>query len=141
MEQLSRGSGESTVLSAYSSSVINLSNNLTTSLGVTGQYFTLNKNWSIEPRVALKWKINPAHSLAVAYGLHSHRGKARLLFFVEQVINGKKESNRYLDFSKAHHFGFTYDWNINQSLHLKIEPYYQYLFHIPVEKEFFLFDY
>ena len=68
MEQLSKGSGESTVLSAYSSSVINLSNNLTTSLGVTGQYFTLNKNWSIEPRVALKWEINPAHSLAVAYG-------------------------------------------------------------------------
>ena len=26
------------------------------------------------------------------------------------------------DFSKAHHFGFTYDWNINQSLHLKIDP-------------------
>ena len=133
MEQLSKGSGESTVLSAYSSSVINLSNNLTTSLGVTGQYFTLNKNWSIEPRVALKWEINPAHSLAVAYGLHSHRERLDY-YFVEQVINGKKESNRYLDFSKAHHFGFTYDWNINQSLHLKIEPYYQYLFHIPVEQ-------
>ena len=133
MEQLSKGSGESTVLSAYSSSVINLSNNLTTSLGVTGQYFTLNKNWSIEPRVALKWEINPAHSLAVAYGLHSHRERLDY-YFVEQIINGKKESNRYLDFSKAHHFGFTYDWNINQSLHLKIEPYYQYLFHIPVEK-------
>ena len=133
MEQLSKGSGESTVLSAYSSSVINLSNNLTTSLGVTGQYFTLNKNWSIEPRVALKWEINPAHSLAVAYGLHSHRERLDY-YFVEQIINGKKESNRYLDFSKAHHFGFTYDWNINQSLHLKIEPYYQYLFHIPVEQ-------
>ena len=102
-------------------------------MGVTGQYFTLNKNWSIEPRVALKWEINPAHSLAVAYGLHSHRERLDY-YFVEQIINGKKESNRYLDFSKAHHFGFTYDWNINQSLHLKIEPYYQYLFHIPVEK-------
>ena len=133
MEQISKGSGESTVFSAYSSSVINLSNNLTTSLGVTGQYFTLNKNWSIEPRVALKWKINPAHSLAAAYGLHSRRERLDY-YFVEQIINGKKESNRYLDFSKAHHFGFTYDWNINQSLHLKIEPYYQYLFHIPVEE-------
>lgn len=133
MEQISKGSGESTVLSAYSNSVINLSNNLTTSLGVTGQYFTLNKNWSIEPRVALKWKINPAHSLAAAYGLHSRRERLDY-YFVEQIINGKKESNRYLDFSKAHHFGFTYDWNINQSLHLKIEPYYQYLFHIPVEE-------
>ena len=25
-----------------------------------------------------------------------------------------------------------YDWNINENLHLKIEPYYQYLFDIPV---------
>ena len=58
-----------------------------------------------------------AHSLAAAYGLHSRRERLDY-YFVEQIINGKKESNRYLDFSKAHHFGFTYDWNINQSLHL-----------------------
>ena len=84
MEQLSKGNGESTVLSAYSSSVINLSNSLTTSLGATGQYFTLNKNWSIEPRVALKWEIKPAHSLAVAYGLHSRRERLDY-YFVEPV--------------------------------------------------------
>lgn len=38
-----------------------------------------------------------------------------------------------MDFSKAHHFGLTYDWNINSYMHLKIEPYYQSLFHVPVE--------
>ena len=42
MEQISKGNGKSTAISAYSSSVINLNNNLTTSLGVTAQYFTLN---------------------------------------------------------------------------------------------------
>ena len=41
MEQISKGNGGSCVLSAYSSSVINLSNHLTTSLGITAQYFTL----------------------------------------------------------------------------------------------------
>lgn len=55
MEQISKGNGGSCVLSAYSSSVINLSNHLTTSLGITAQYFTLNKNWTVEPRAALKW--------------------------------------------------------------------------------------
>lgn len=132
MEQISKGSGESTVFSAYSNSVINLSNQLTTSLGMNAQYFTLNDNWSVEPRAALKWRPNPNHSFAVAYGLHSRREKLDY-YFVEKEINGKTASNRYLDFSKAHHFGFTYDWNINQNLHLKIEPYYQYLYHIPVE--------
>lgn len=136
MEQISKGDGESTVFSAYSSSVINLNNNWDTSLGVTAKYFTLNNNLSIEPRVALKWKINPKHSLALAYGLHSRREKLDY-YFVEKVVNGKNQSNRYLDFSRAHHVGMTYDWNINQNLHLKIEPYFQYLFRIPVEKNSF----
>ena len=113
MEQISKGNGKSTAISAYSSSVINLNNNLTTSLGVTAQYFTLNNNFSIEPRVALKWKINPKQSLALAYGLHSRREKLDY-YYVEKVVNGKKLSNRYLDLSRAHHFGLTYDWNINQ---------------------------
>ena len=133
MEQISKGNGGSCVLSAYSSSVINLSNHLTTSLGITAQYFTLNKNWTVEPRAALKWSFNPKHALALAYGLHSRREKLDY-YFVEQEANGKTESNRYLDFSKAHHFGPTYDWNINSYMHLKVEPYYQYLFRIPVEE-------
>lgn len=133
MEQISKGNGGSCVLSAYSSSVINLSNHLTTSLGITAQYFTLNKNWTVEPRAALKWSFNPKHALALAYGLHSRREKLDY-YFVEQEANGKTESNRYLDFSKAHHFGLTYDWNINSYMHLKVEPYYQYLFRIPVEE-------
>ncbi|WP_303207971.1 carboxypeptidase-like regulatory domain-containing protein [Bacteroides oleiciplenus] len=133
MKQISKGNGESAVLSAYSSSVINLSNRLTASLGLTAQYFTLNKNWSVEPRAAIKWSFTPKHSLAAAYGLHSRREKLDY-YFVERTVNGKTESNKYLDFAKAHHFGLTYDWNINPYMHLKIEPYYQYLFRIPVEE-------
>lgn len=34
--------------------------------------------------------------------------------------------------SKAHHFGLAWDWNIHPDLRLKIEPYYQYLYDIPV---------
>ena len=94
MEQISKGNGGSCVLSAYSSSVINLSNHLTTSLGITAQYFTLNKNWTVEPRAALKWSFNPKHALALAYGLHSRREKLDY-YFVEQEANGKTESNRY----------------------------------------------
>lgn len=132
MKQISKGSGESAVLSAYSTSVINLSNRWSTSLGVNAQYFFLNKNWSVEPRAALKWKPNAKHAFALAYGLHSRREKLDY-YFIEKEVDGRKVSNKYLDFSKAHHFGLTYDWNISPYLHLKVEPYYQYLFHLPVE--------
>lgn len=132
-EQVSKGNGESAVLSAYSSSVVDLNSHWTASLGVNVQYFTLNKNWSVEPRAAIKWKLNPRHILAMAYGLHSRREKLDY-YFIEKKVDGKTKSNRYLDFSKAHHFGLTYDWNISPYLHLRIEPYYQYLYHIPVEQ-------
>lgn len=133
MEQIAKGNGESTVLSVYSNSVINLSKKMTTSIGINAQFFTLNDNWSIEPRIAFKWQLNQRNSIAFAYGLHSRREKLDY-YFVEKEINGQNVSNRYLDFSKAHHFGLTYDWNIRQNLHLKIEPYYQHLYHIPVEQ-------
>jgi len=133
MEQVSKGDGTSTVISAYTNSVININQYLTVSLGITAQYFNLNKNWSVEPRMALKWQMKNQHSLAIAYGLHSKREKLDY-YFIEKILDGKRISNRYLDFSKAHHLGLSYDWNINSNLRLKIEPYYQYLFHIPVEE-------
>ena len=49
MEQISKGNGESMVLSVFSSSVLAISRNMTASLGITTQYFALNDNWSLEP--------------------------------------------------------------------------------------------
>lgn len=133
MERIAKGNGNSSVISAFSTSVIDLTPNLITSIGLTTQYFALNENWTIEPRASLKWKFKPQQSLALAYGLHSRREKLDY-YYVAQKINNKIESNRYLDFSKAHHFGLSYDWNITSIHHLKIEPYFQYLYDIPVEK-------
>lgn len=133
MERISKGSGESSVFSAFSSSLIDISDRLTASVGLTTQFFTLNDNWTLEPRLALKWNMKPLHSFAVSYGMYSRREKLDY-YFVERQINDVTVSNKYLDFSRSHHFGFTYDWKIAPLLHLKIEPYYQYLYNIPVEK-------
>ncbi|TFD93774.1 prevent-host-death protein [Dysgonomonas capnocytophagoides] len=133
MERIAKGDGNSSVLSAFNTSVIDLSSNLVASIGLTSQYFALNRNWTLEPRTSLKWKFKPQQSLAVAYGLHSRRERLDY-YFVEQEVDGKIESNKYLNFSKAHHFGLSYDWNITPIHHLKIEPYYQYLYDIPVER-------
>jgi hypothetical protein len=40
--------------------------------------------------------------------------------------------NEDLAFSKAHHFIIGYDYSISSNLRIKIEPYYQYLYNIPV---------
>ena len=41
--------------------------------------------------------------------------------------------NKELDFAKAHHFVLSYDLSLSENTHLKIEPYYQALFNVPVE--------
>lgn len=132
MEQVSKGNGNSSVISAFSTSVIDLSEKLSASVGLTAQYFNLNENWTVEPRVALKYNVNRAHSLSAAYGLNSRREKLDYYFVRKQNDNGML-SNKFLDFSRAHHFGIAYNWKISPLLHLKVEPYYQYLYNIPVE--------
>lgn len=132
MEQLSKGKGKSMVLSAFSSSVIDINRRITVSLGITSSYFALNNNWSLEPRAALKWKPAARHSFSLAYGLHSRRERLDY-YFVERNVEGQSASNKYLDFSYAHHAGLSYDWTVKPNLHVKIEPYYQYLYNIPVE--------
>jgi len=42
------------------------------------------------------------------------------------------QPNRALDFSRAHHLVAGYDFLILPDLRLKVEGYYQYLYHIPV---------
>ncbi|MCC8154255.1 MAG: hypothetical protein LIP01_08615 [Tannerellaceae bacterium] len=80
----------------------------------------------------MRWTPFPRHSFSAAYGLHSRREKLDY-YYVQKEVEGKVINNKSLDFSKAHHFSLGYEWSINPLLHLKIEPYYQYLFHIPVE--------
>jgi hypothetical protein len=55
-------------------------------------------------------------------------------------VKGKSEdenfpSNSKLGFTKAHHIIFGYDFQINSNLRVKIEPYYQYLYDVPVIKD------
>lgn len=132
MEQISKGKGESSVLSAFSTSMIDINDHLTTSIGLTTQFFTLNNNWTLEPRLGLKWKMTPEQSLGLSYGMFSRRERLDY-YFVEREDNGVTESNKYLDFSRSHHFGLTYHKKLSPLLSLKIEPYYQYLYNMPVE--------
>lgn len=133
MRLIAVGTDDSFMLSAYSSSVIDLTSKLSASIGVSGQYFSLNGNITVEPRLALKWKFNANHSLAVSYGLHSKRERLAYHFIYSDTV-GNNKLNKKLKFSKAHHIGLTYNWNISPDIHLKIEPYYQSLFKIPVEE-------
>jgi len=132
MQRIVKGNGEAIVLSAYSNSIFKLTDKLIANVGVNTQLFTLNSNWTVEPRLALKWNFNPKQSISFAYGLHSRREKLDY-YYVKSTETGKDAENKDLDFAKAHHFILSYDLSLSENTLLKIEPYYQALFNVPVE--------
>lgn len=133
MVQYAKKNGQTAALSVYTNSLFNLTDRWKMNLGVSAQYFALNRAWSIEPRAALKWQYRPDQSLALAYGLHSRRERTEY-YFTELPETDNSKVNRDLKFSKAHHLSLAYNWTPSPVLNVKIEPYIQYLYHIPVEE-------
>lgn len=131
LENVATGSGNNFQATAYTQSVFTISPKFSLSAGLNAQYFNLNKNWGLEPRLSMKWNFRSNQSLSATYGLNSRRERLDFYYVVDSATN--QPGNKELDLAKAHHFNLAYDWHISDVLHLKVEPYYQYLFDVPVE--------
>lgn len=129
MNTITDESGFSSLLSAYTNSSLQFSDKWTLNLGFNTQLFTLNDNYTIEPRVALSWKFKPNQSLALSYGLHS---RLEMLNYYFTKSEDGELINKNMDFTKAHHIVLSYDLNIGNSYHVKIEPYFQQLYNVPI---------
>lgn len=120
--------GQSDLFQFYSQSKIKLTQKLLLNAGFHIQYFKLNKDFSLEPRIALKYQLNEKQSLALAYGLHS-RMESLPVYFVKDQEN---QPNKNLKLIKSNHFVFSFNSMLTENLKLSIEPYYQYLMNVPV---------
>ncbi len=128
-----KNNGESVLLQAYTQSSLNLSERLLLNGGIHFMYLGLNNNYSIEPRLGLNYKLSKKTNFSAGYGLHSQLEK--LSFYLANVPNGDNNtrlSNKNLELGKAHHFVLGFDHMITSNSHLRIEPYFQYLYDIPV---------
>lgn len=132
MRQIAKGNHSDVAFSAFTSSVFKLNNNVDVGIGLTGQYFGLNNHWTLEPRFSIKWKLPKNQVLSFAYGLNSMRSRLDY-YYVKTAEAGETLVNKDLDFSKTHHFSLSYGKRITDNLYLKVEPYFQYLYDIPVE--------
>ena len=110
------------------------SEKLSLNTGFTYQYLLLNKSKSPEPRLGLKYELSKKQSFSFGAGLHSQVQPLYIYFATANLGNGKvKETNRNLDFTKAAHIVLAYDINLFNSVRIKTEVYYQYLYKIPVK--------
>ncbi len=129
LQLLTNETGFSGLLSAYSNSSFNLSDQWTVTAGLIGQVFTLNGSYSVEPRIGLKWQFKPDHSLSLAYGIHSRL--EMLNYYFTRSTSGEY-INKDLGFTRSQHLVLSYDWNIGHDFHLRVEPYIQQLYDVPV---------
>ena len=103
--------------------------NLSFNIGLSGSYFLLSKDFSIEPRASMKWEPGKRHSISLGYGLHSMIEKLDAYFF--RNPDGTM-ANKDLGLSKAHHLLTTYMYKFTDNLNLRFNAYYQYGFDTPV---------
>jgi hypothetical protein len=112
-------SGESALsalMSAYTQSLFNLSDAWTLNIGLNARVYTLNQRYSVEPRAGLSRKLGNGRSAGLSYGLHSR---------METLFPN-------LDFTRAHHLVAFYNHQFSADYCLRVEPYVQHLFRVPV---------
>lgn len=129
MRTVANEKGNSALLEAYTEFSLSPSWRWQISPGVHLQYFALNSHYSIEPRMAVRYNLNQKHSLAFSYGNHS---RVELLNYYFTRNDKDELINKDMDFTRGHHFVLTYDWNIGNDIHLRVEPYLQLLYKVPV---------
>jgi hypothetical protein len=94
----------------------------------------VNSKSTIEPRIAINWKLNNTSSLYAGYGKHSTMENIHNYFTRVKLPDGNIiEPNRNLGLLKADHYVLGYDKSITKNVTAKIEVYYQYLYNLPVE--------
>ena len=128
-------SGQAFHLQAYSQSRYNLSPLWVVNAGLHYNYLALNHTWSLDPRIGLKWQFAHDKSFSMAYGKHSQTEDLYVYLYRRQdEADNWYQPNKQLDLAKAHHFILGYDHNFSEIFRLKVEPYFQYLYNVPGEK-------
>ncbi len=106
---------------------------LTATAGLHGQYLTHNGSVAIEPRAAMKYRMNNTNSFTLGYGLHSQMQQL-YQYFAHLPQNTSAQMHNYdIGFTRSHHFVAGYDHRFGNVLRVSTEAYYQSLFNIPVE--------
>ena len=114
----------------YSSHKVALSRRLSTVAGVNVMWFNLNNQWLVEPRVSVQYKTSPSSTLSLAYALNSRKESTDTYF----VMMDGKNPNEDLGLTRSHHISASFAQRLGENAMLKIEPYWQWLFDVPVEQ-------
>jgi len=126
--------GNATTLQNFISWKHNFNDKISFVSGFHNMNVLLNNRSTLEPRIAVNWKLNNTNSIHIGYGKHSTMERIHNYFTKVQQPDGTvTEPNKNLDLMKADHFVLGYEKNFTKNLRVKTEVYYQHLYNLPVE--------
>lgn len=99
--------------------------------GLHLQYYSLNGDFAIEPRAGLSYKTGKNSNLSFGTGMHSQTLPYYMFFY---RLPGSPTEEKFTKVGNIRSFQnvIGYDQTIGSHTRLKIETYYQYLYHVPV---------
>ena len=124
--------GNTTLARAYTNHKVALSQKFSTVAGINVMYFGVNNQTLVEPRVSLQYQATPSTTLSAAYAMNSRKETIGAYFVLDD--DGVTEANKDLGLTRSHHVSLTFAQRLGDNAILKIEPYYQWLFDVPVEE-------
>jgi len=121
---------------AYAQWMWRPSEKLTVNSGLHANYLTLDGQYSVEPRLGMRYAFKPQHTITAGAGLHSQMQPVTIYFNRKDnplSPNEGQATNTDLGYNKAIHSVVGYEWSVNKHMRIKSEVYYQYLYNIAVD--------
>lgn len=135
MQTVSRKHSNTQLLQANAQTKYSFNQHFSLTGGFNTTLFTLNRDFSIEPRLSAEWVVDRHHSFMLGTGLHSQIAPLYVYFMEVPTESGEMSTpNTKLKMVRSWHHVFSYNWTISPLLRLKVEPYFQYLYNVPVLK-------
>ncbi|MEI6886257.1 MAG: TonB-dependent receptor [Bacteroidota bacterium] len=127
--------GSTTLLAAYAEAKYRINDKLTLDAGLRSQMLTLNNSISFEPRIGLKYQVNPKNTIAIGFGHHSQMQSLSVYYYRFIQPDGTyNEANKDLGFTNALHFVASYEVLPFKDWRLKTEVYFQRLYDVPISQ-------
>ena len=114
----------------YTNHKIALTHRLTAVAGANVMWFNLNNQVLFEPRASMQYKTSASSTLSVAYAMNSRKETIDSYF----VTMEGKNPNKDLGLTRSHYISASFAQRLGENAMLKIEPYWQWLFDVPVEQ-------
>lgn len=130
---LIQGTGNTTTLQPYVQAKYRPTATTTLVGGMHAVYLRLNNTYSIEPRLSITQKVGSSSQFSFGYGLHGQYLPLGSYFTQFTRQDGSiYYPNRNLKMVQSHHFVLSYELGFLKYYKFKIEPYFQYLYNLPV---------